>query len=216
MKRKLFLILCCVLMMLMASCVPTQMVITEGDQVIAQVHGAQFVVPDGYRVVGSDAMLRVAKTFTADKVILLKTGRISDKVIVFAGQKADAGRGFAMADLNRKFPDAFFFDKHLGYISHTATYLANMPMSRRVYLEYPLCKVLTGFSYKGKKVRYRIDVYENFKQNPEITCCSEQPKTKKDLKGLEAMNALKEELDQFRKDSLALIKDHVRWPSGTM
>lgn len=216
MKRKLFLILCCVLMMLMLSCVPAQMVVTEGDQVIAQVHGAQFVVPNGFRVVGSDAALRVAKTFTASKVILLKEGRISDVVIVFAGQKADTGRAFVMADLKQKFPDAFFFDKDLHYIQHAATYIANKPMSRRLYLEYPLCKVLTGFNYKGKKVRFRIDVYENFKQDPDLECCAEEPKFKKRLKDLEAMNALKEELDKFRQDALALIRDHVRWPSGIM
>jgi hypothetical protein len=222
MKRKPYLFPLCVIMVMVLSCAPTHkmmapqpVIVSEGGKTIAQVCGAQFAVPPKFRVVGSEADVRAFKTYTVTKAVLQKREKGIVTMIVISGHKADKGRAFIKANMNRKFPDAFFYDQDTGYISQAATYLAAMPMARKLYLEYPLCKVLSGFSYNGKRIRYRIDIYENLTDDPQILCCERKKKKKEKLKEIEAMKALKKDLEQFRADAMALIKNHVRWPSGT-
>ena len=211
MKRKLSLVILCALMMLTA-CVPAKSILMkEGDKTFAQLGKAKFEIPPGFRVV-EYIPESSGNTMSEAMVIMAKSEEEYYTVLIFSMQQPNSSYKFLKLDLKKKYPEAFYYDGNLKYIYHAATYIAPMPMSRKLYIEDPISKVFTGYQYNGSTNRYRFDIYQNFKnQDPYQLCCGKKRKAKDQLAYLKSVQGQKEELKAFRDFSLALIKGNIHW-----
>jgi len=213
MKTKLFLVLACALLLLTACAAPAPIVRTEGGKTIAQLGPAKFVVPPGFRILNTMKDVDYGK-LTNSAVFMGKADEDTYTVIVFSMQAAGAEYDFAAIDLKAKYPDAFFIDNSLGFISSAATYVANKPMARQIFVEKPLCKVLDGYHFYSLKNRFMIEIYQSFKgEDPYLLCCGNKPPPKKDKEEyIRTVQSRKENIKVFRDYALALIKGNYLKP----
>jgi hypothetical protein len=212
MRARFFLASLCALLLLAACVTPSMMVKKEGDRTVVVLGGAEFAVPPGFEVIETERSIP-SDTVDESMVVMARSERKHYTVIVFSRQRpVEDGVAFVTFDIRRMYPDALFYDEDLGCLHHAATYVARMPMARRLYFEEPLCKVLTGYQYAaGGFTRYKFDVYQNFaKEDPLSACCGKRER--RPLPGKFVKTAQKSEVESFRKYALALIKENIRWP----
>lgn len=211
MRARFLLVSLGTLLLLLACVAPSKMIRKEGDKTIVVLQGVEFVVPPGFDVID------IVRSMTSDTVndamvIMAKSEAKFYTVLIFSRQKALEDAEFIKLDLKMRFPNGLFFDDDLKFIDQAATYIARMHMARRLYLEKPLCKVLTGYRYTSSgTVRFRFDIYQNFaKEDPFKGCCGKDKR--KPLPDDFVKTARKSEVEIFRNFALGLIKDNVRWP----
>lgn len=211
MKWKYFPVLLCGIFLL-SGCFATQPVlVTEGGKTFVQWGSARFAVPPGFEVL--DHVDNVAAgDMTESMVIMAQAGEELYTVIVFSRQKAKRNHEFLKVDLTKIYPEAFFYDDDLEFLYNAATYIAQMPMSRELYLERPMSKVLTGYKYTGNRTRYRFDVYQNFKDEDPYQLCCGRTDTKQDKADhLKSMQGQKAEVEAFRAYALDMIQNNINW-----
>jgi hypothetical protein len=198
---------------MMAEKEPLPVIGKEENKTVVRLGDAKYFVPAGFVVVDVVENTPVG-TYDESLVILGKPENDNYTVIMLTMHQATTGNEFVRTDLKENYAAAVFIDSDLGFVDDAVGYVARMPMARRLFLEKPVCKVVSGYKYIKKSTKYRFDIYQNIQDQDPLHLVPDRKKPAGPEKGIEpqTLEKGKQELKVFRSLAFALIRDNIRWP----